>query len=375
MIGSFRLKQSQTCLWIFLVLFLVVLVSTKALAQIPQTQYLQAVLWSPDGALIAYSTGEDVCNPPVPASVFIVNAATGNIVKTLPIGDCSILDLAWSSDSTRLAGASGDGLGFRVWDVDTGLMTAIAPSGGQGNLSVDWSPSSDEIFVTGLGGAGNLYNAITGEFIKALRVPATNADWSPDGIQIASVRYSMNSVYVTDVENDSLQMTLEGHSEPVVSIDWSPDGSKLASASWDGTTRIWDANSGQSLAIFNISNPSDVRWNPNSRQVAVASFDGFVQVWDVVTGQITDTYTNPGRVYAIAWSPDGTQLAYGGVGFRGELTIVEPTIIQPTPIYTPTPTHTPTFTSTNTHTPTHTPDPYSYADARATDSDSYPNLR
>ena len=189
MIVSFRLKQSQTWLGVFLVLFLVVLSSTKALAQIPQTQYLQAVLWSPDGTLIAYSTGEDVCNPPVPASVFIVNATTGNIIKTLPIGDCTILDLAWSSDSTRLAGASGDGLGFRVWDVGTGLMTAIAPSGGQGNLSVDWNPSSNEIFVSDIGGGGNIYNPTTGEFIKYLPISSTDADWSPDGTRIGSVSY------------------------------------------------------------------------------------------------------------------------------------------------------------------------------------------
>lgn len=52
---------------------------------------------------------------------------------------------------------------------------------------------------------------------------------------------------------------------------------------------------------------------------------------------MTDIYEADGRIYAVAWSPDGSQLAYGGEIFEeGEtFSIVQPEILQPIP--TPTP--------------------------------------
>ena len=38
--------------------------------------------------------------------------------------------------------------------------------------------------------------------------------------------------------------TLEGHTNYVTSASFSPDGSRLVSSSWDGTVRVWNANSG-----------------------------------------------------------------------------------------------------------------------------------
>lgn len=58
-------------------------------------------------------------------------------------------------------------------------------------------------------------------------------------------------------------------------------------------------------------------------------------------------------VYAAAFSPDGTKLAYGGEG--GAIDIQPIVTITPTPTYTPSPTDTPTATPTLTPTPTFTP--------------------
>src|SRR5262249_39211561 len=41
-----------------------------------------------------------------------------------------------------------------------------------------------------------------------------------------------------------------GHESRVTSLALTPDGKKLVSGSWDGTVRVWDAATGESLAVL-----------------------------------------------------------------------------------------------------------------------------
>ena len=104
--------------------------------------------------------------------------------------------------------------------------------------------------------------------------------------------------------------------------DWSPDGAKLLSGSLDNTIHIWDADVGTELLTLSghIANVNQAQWNPDSRRVASASDDGTVRIWDAETGEELAVIQVGSRVFAVAWSPDGSQLAYGGL--EGTLTIV-----------------------------------------------------
>lgn len=302
----------------------------------PLAERIRDIAWSPDGEMIAYSIGQEICDIPNGYQVLIINSVSSEMIWDFPLDRCLFSDLDWSPDSTRVAGASWDTLGFRVWDVSTGEMVAIAISGSQGHYSIDWHPYQNSVFSTTLGTRGSVFDAATGERLMYLNTPATSASWHPDGTKLASVSYYENDVYITDVASGVIEKTLTGHTDILFSVDWSPDGEKLASVSDDGRVNIWDAQTSQLLRSLEISGAREAEWHPNSRQIAVA-VDDSAQVWDAETGRMTDIYESDGRVYAVAWSPDGLQLAYGGEIFEeGEIfSIVQPEILQPIP--TPTP--------------------------------------
>lgn len=67
------------------------------------------------------------------------------------------------------------------------------------------------------------------------------------------------------------------------SLAWSPDGTKIASASNDKKIRIWSAQSGQTLTIYDEHTASIniVAWSPDGEYLASASDDGTVRVWHI----------------------------------------------------------------------------------------------
>ena len=50
-----------------------------------------------------------------------------------------------------------------------------------------------------------------------------------------------------NLSNGHLTHVLKGHNRPVSSVDISPDGNLVISASYDGTSRVWNLQSGELL--------------------------------------------------------------------------------------------------------------------------------
>jgi len=121
----------------------------------------------------------------------------------------------------------------------------------------------------------------------------------------------------SSLESPKELLTLKGHKDDVESLAWSPDGKWLATASDDGTTKIWDAETGKDLQTVMVTVSHSVQvmsvaWSPDGRRFATGSSDKMVKIWDRESG--TNLLTLKGHrdvVDSVAWSPDGKRLATG----------------------------------------------------------------
>lgn len=125
-------------------------------------------------------------------------------------------------------------------------------------------------------------------------------------------------------ENGMLLRQYDIHASWVVAVAWEPDGTRIASSGGDGTVRIWDAETGESLLTyrghtqwFNKANLQatiyTIAWDPEGLRIASAGYGKDVYVWNAATGQTLTLYQGHSGlvpyVFAIAWSPDGKQIA------------------------------------------------------------------
>ncbi|WP_203924334.1 tetratricopeptide repeat protein [Rugosimonospora africana] len=136
----------------------------------------------------------------------------------------------------------------------------------------------------------------------------------------------------------ALRRTLVGHQAPVLFVTIDALGERALSASEDGTARLWDVETGESLRVFGPHPTALVtaRFIRDESAVVTAAGDGSVRVWDIRTAAMTAEFDVSAKITAFEVGCDQASCLVGtstGVvttwSLNGEATRLSPTCDSP----------------------------------------------
>ena len=219
---------------------------------------------------------------------------------------------AFSPDSRRLLFCPPEG-GIAVWDRGERRVVRRLPLDFAPNyLALD--PEGRRLAVNNADGAAPrvaILELETGRVLADWRSQVGNANlaWSADGQLLAVGSYTGDCrVYVWNVRRGELASVLQGHTAYIIDAQFAHAGYLLATASWDGTTRLWDAASGELLATAPGSALGSRRMTAGWPSGSV----GAIGVWDVAAGDECRTL-HPAMLGNRGERRDATEVSIGRV--------------------------------------------------------------
>ncbi|MDJ1172013.1 hypothetical protein PMG71_21510 [Roseofilum sp. BLCC_M154] len=158
------------------------------------------------------------------------------------------------------------------------------------------------------------------------KIPHEASVWgvvfSPDGSTLAT-RSTDGTAKITEVESGQTLHTIT-HEDWVTGVVFSPDGSTLATGSADGTAKITAVESGQTLhTITHEDLVTGVVFSPDGSTLATGSTDNTAKITAVESGETLHTITHKGSVWGVVFSPDGSTLATRSTDNTVKITEVE----------------------------------------------------
>jgi len=133
--------------------------------------------------------------------------------------------------------------------------------------------------------------SISYKVLKGHIVLVRSAEFNNSGDKIVSASYD-GTVRILDVESGECLRVFEGHTGSVNSAEFNKAGDKIVSASYDRTARIWDVESGECLRVLegHTGWGDSAKFNNSGDKVVSASYDGTIRIWDVSELNAIDCY-------------------------------------------------------------------------------------
>ncbi len=247
----------------------------------PALPAVTQLAWSPDGALLAVPGYHEV----------LLHKADGSgIAARLAAASPRIQSLAFSADGKLLAAAGGAPAQFgevQVWD--TASRAAVRSI----------RATSDILF---------------------------GVSFSPDGGRVA-FGCTDKSVRIHSVADGKELMKFDGHTEWVFGTAFTQDGKRLLTAGKDRAMKLLDASNGQFIDDVNklLEPILSMARHPKQDLALYGGALGTPRIYRISDNQGRTAANNDtnlvrqlerqaGAVQAVAWSPDGSLVAVGGVG-------------------------------------------------------------
>ncbi|MXV75350.1 hypothetical protein F4Z99_13900 [Candidatus Poribacteria bacterium] len=247
------------------------------------------------------------------------DAHTGNLLKTFKGHTDLVRTLAFSPNGDTLASASSDST-LRLWSPETGQEKKVLMEHIDWGSDAAFSPDGEWIASVSGDDKIHLWDRKTGGLLRTLTGhtgAVTAVDVSSDGRYLASIaRFPDNTLRFWNPETGELLKTISDH-KGVKACAFSPDGQTLASVGRNATVQLWDVETGSLLKTF-TGNDREFRavvFSPDGQLLATGGWISEIHLWDVQTGRLLKTLPEKYGVETLAFSPGGRFLASGG-GFK-----------------------------------------------------------
>ena len=237
--------------------------------------------WNPDGSLFVNVDIQD-------DGLMVVDGNSGEELLSFETGNedrfeigLYTMDAKFSPDGTMIAAAGWD-TDVRILNASTGELVRVLDDHLGGIWSLSWSPDSTRLVTGAWDYTAKIWEVETGEVLKDLYPDTSNlfvyaVAWSPKGDQIATS--SQDGITIWDIEGEQEPLKLVAHAGDITDLNWSSDGNYLLSSSADGTGRLWDAQTGLEISVYEIGTANAGFISPDMTKIAFSSEDGTVRFY------------------------------------------------------------------------------------------------
>jgi WD40 repeat protein len=304
----------------------------QEIRQFPFPPYTTNAAFSADGKSVLLPTADADGAVLFPASMQMLEADTGNLIRRYTGYALDIRFATMSRDGETVWNLLDDG-SLRQWQLATGRekrRIAAAPISRTAALSSD-----GKLLLTGADRGIALWDAATGARIRDFTLPdtrffsVTTLAFSPDGKYALSGSRLSNvgsgGIWVWDVQTGrtvnylaNISFTRGDKAGVQTHLEYaalSPDNRYLLCRMGDSSLlRMWDMRKSLEVDKYvqEFRHKDRVRsfaFSPDGKNMVSGSQDETIRIWEVETGrelrQITD---NLGWVYSVAYSPDGRMI-------------------------------------------------------------------
>ncbi len=293
--------------------------------RIPATAPVEAVAFAEDGGLIAAGLRD--------GTVALLDTADGAVLRRLST-PAEVRSLAWSSPDAdgvaHFAAGLADGTvtSWAVHHDETVLSVEVLGTLDQqpgGATALAYSHDGRTLAVGSLPGVVRLYDAATARYLGELAGhdayhAISGLAWSPDGGRLVSGARD-GRVIVWDVVSVRPLRVIEPERGAVLSVAYAATGERFAALTEDGTATLWDAGAeagGAEVHPVLLTNAASAAWSEDGLRLLATDRNGTLREWDfggadddeakaILRGGVAAAV----RSAAVAWSPDGTQVASG----------------------------------------------------------------
>ncbi|MGA9526337.1 MAG: protein kinase [Myxococcaceae bacterium] len=146
------------------------------------TERLSAVTFSPDGTELAATDGAGF--------VFLVDARTGKTTRSFHAHPTWIQDIEYSRDGRRLVTAGRQDHQVRVWEHATLRQLLNLNTHTDNVMRASFSADGRLIATVGVDHHAHLFEASSGHLLRSWRGPAYTAEFTPDGRELLTTGYN-----------------------------------------------------------------------------------------------------------------------------------------------------------------------------------------